>query len=54
MDSIQKINKRDAADLKSDLISEEKEKCFEPEDFTLKFVDREDELDCKYSSDDYF
>ena len=51
--------KRDAKHLKSDLTSEEKkkketEKCYDPEDSTLKFVDREDEMDCKYSSDDYF
>ena len=29
------------------------EKCFDPEDSTLRFVDREDEMDCKYSSIDY-
>ncbi|XP_044197021.1 probable E3 ubiquitin-protein ligase RNF144A isoform X2 [Thunnus albacares] len=43
--------KRDAKHLKSDSTSEEKkkkeekEKCYDPEDSTLKFVDREDEMD---------
>ncbi|XP_042258104.1 probable E3 ubiquitin-protein ligase RNF144A [Thunnus maccoyii] len=46
--------KRDAKHLKSDLTSEEKkkkeekEKCYDPEDSTLKFVDREDEMDFLY------
>ncbi|XP_067436814.1 potential E3 ubiquitin-protein ligase ariadne-2-like [Thunnus thynnus] len=58
MGSEQTKNKPDATDLKSDLTSEEKktkketekktEKCYDPEDSTLRFVDREDEMDFLY------
>ncbi|XP_067436810.1 probable E3 ubiquitin-protein ligase RNF144A-A isoform X1 [Thunnus thynnus] len=58
MGSGQTKNKPDATNLKSDLTSEEKktkketeketEKCYDPEDSTLRFVDREDEMDFLY------
>ncbi|XP_042258105.1 probable E3 ubiquitin-protein ligase RNF144A-A [Thunnus maccoyii] len=58
MASKQTKNKPDAADLKSDLTSEEKKtkketekekECYDPEDSTLRFVDREDEMDFLYN-----
>ena len=60
MDSKQTKNKPDATDPKSDLTSEEKKtkkeklKRYDSKECIYRFVDREDEMDCKYSSDDYF